>query len=42
MLSTYHLIAYALFFGFAVLDLVARARRFPDVTNWRLKGLAFA
>jgi sterol desaturase/sphingolipid hydroxylase (fatty acid hydroxylase superfamily) len=42
MLSTYHLIAYGLFLAFAALDFIARARRFPDVTNWRLKGLAFA
>ena len=42
MLSTYHLIAYALFAGFAVLDLAGRARTYPDVAFWRLRGLAFA
>jgi len=42
MLSTYHLIAYALFLGFAATDLVSRARHFPEVTNWRFKGVAFA
>lgn len=41
MFSTYHFIAYGLFLGFAALDLVSRARQFPAVTNWRLKGLAF-
>lgn len=42
MFSTYHLIAYGLFLSFAALDFAARARRFPDVARWRLKGLAFA
>ena len=42
MLGLYHYIAFALFGAFAALDLVARARSFPDVSYWRLKGLAFA
>lgn len=41
MIGLYHYIAVGLFAGFAALDLVARARRFPDVTYWRLKGTAF-
>ena len=42
MFTTYHLIAYGLFAGFAALDLVGRARQYPVVTRWRLKGAAFA
>ena len=30
-----------LFAGFGAIDLVARARVFPDVSYWRLKGVAF-
>jgi sterol desaturase/sphingolipid hydroxylase (fatty acid hydroxylase superfamily) len=41
MIGLYHFIALGLFAGFAALDLVARARRFPDVSYWRLKGTAF-
>ncbi|HEX8639552.1 MAG TPA: sterol desaturase family protein [Allosphingosinicella sp.] len=41
MLGLYHYIAFGLFAGFAVLDLIARARAFPEVANWRLTGLAF-
>jgi sterol desaturase/sphingolipid hydroxylase (fatty acid hydroxylase superfamily) len=41
MIGLYHYIAVGLFAGFAALDLVARARRFPDVSYWRLKGTAF-
>ena len=41
MIGLYHYIAIGLFAGFAALDLVARARRFPDVNYWRLKGTAF-
>ena len=41
MLGLYHYIAFGLFGAFAALDLVARARRFPDISYWRLKGLAF-
>ena len=41
MLGIYHYIAIGLFGGFAALDLVTRARTFPEVTLWRLKGVAF-
>jgi len=42
MFGTYHLIALGLFVAFAAIDLVARARVFPEVPNWKLKGVAFA
>lgn len=41
-MSPYHIIAFAMFGAFALLELLARARRFPDIRFWRLKGLAFA
>ena len=41
MPSLYHYIAFGLFAAFAAIDLVARARAFPEVTHWRLKGTAF-
>ena len=41
MLGLYHIIALGLFGAFAALDLVARARIFPEVGGWRLKGIAF-
>ena len=41
MFGIYHGIALALFAGFAVLDLATRARWFPDVPYWKLKGVAF-
>ncbi len=41
MFGLYHYIAFGLFAGFAILDLVARARPLPDVRYWRLKGVAF-
>jgi sterol desaturase/sphingolipid hydroxylase (fatty acid hydroxylase superfamily) len=41
MFGLYHYIALGLFAGFAAIDLVARARSFPEVTYWRLKGTAF-
>jgi sterol desaturase/sphingolipid hydroxylase (fatty acid hydroxylase superfamily) len=41
MFGTYHSIALGLFVAFAAVDLVARARVFPDVPNWKLKGIAF-
>ena len=41
MLGIYHYIAFALFAAFAGVDLIARARRFPQVAQWRLKGLSF-
>jgi sterol desaturase/sphingolipid hydroxylase (fatty acid hydroxylase superfamily) len=42
VLGLYHYIAFGLFGAFALIDLAARARSFPDVAFWRLKGLAFA
>ena len=41
MFGTYHLIALGLFAAFAVVDLLARTRVFPDVPMWKLKGIAF-
>ena len=41
MFGTFHLIALGLFVAFAAVDLVARARVFPDVPLWKLKGIAF-
>lgn len=41
MIGLYHYIALGLFAAFAAVDLVARARAFPEVANWRLKGVAF-
>lgn len=42
MFGTFHLIALGLFVAFAAVDLAARARVFPEVPFWRLKGIAFA
>ena len=41
MIGLYHYVAVGLFAGFAVLELISHGRRFPEVTNWRLKGAAF-
>ncbi len=41
MIGTYHYIALAMFLVFVVLDLAARARRFPDVPLWQAKGVLF-
>jgi len=41
MLGLYHYIALGLFGAFAAVDLLVRARRFPEVGRWRLKGIAF-
>ena len=43
MLSTYHLIAYALFGAFAILEIVraGQGRVFPAMPAWKLRGLAF-
>jgi sterol desaturase/sphingolipid hydroxylase (fatty acid hydroxylase superfamily) len=41
MIGLYHYIALGLFAAFAAIDLAARARAFPEVANWRLKGIAF-
>ncbi|MXO58666.1 fatty acid hydroxylase [Altererythrobacter salegens] len=42
MLGIFHLIALGLFIGFAVVDTAARARLFPAIPHWKLKGIAFA
>ena len=39
MLGLYHYIAFGLFGAFAAVDLATRARSFPEVTLWRLKGV---
>ena len=41
MLGIYHLTALGMFVAFALLDLVVRARRFPDIPLWKSKGIAF-
>ena len=41
MPGLYQYIVLGLFAAFAATDLVARARAFPEVTSWRLKGVAF-
>ncbi|WP_129794113.1 sterol desaturase family protein [Sphingosinicella sp. CPCC 101087] len=41
MIGLYHYIALGLFAAFAATDLLARARRFPEISRWRLKGSAF-
>ncbi|MBO9519003.1 MAG: sterol desaturase family protein [Porphyrobacter sp.] len=41
MLGTYHLIAAAMFVTFIALDMIGRARSFPDVPYWRAKGIFF-
>jgi sterol desaturase/sphingolipid hydroxylase (fatty acid hydroxylase superfamily) len=41
MFGLYHWIALGLFAGFGAIDLVARARVFPEISYWRLKGIAF-
>src|SRR6476469_1828161 len=41
MIGLYHYIALAMFGGFAALELASRARLFPKVSNWKLKGAAF-
>ena len=40
MLGTYHYIALGLFGAFCAIDLAARARAFPYIRFWRLKGIA--
>lgn len=42
MIGVYHYIAAGLFAAFALLDLFTRARVFPEVSYWRMKGIAFA
>ena len=41
MIGLYHYVAVGLFAGFALLELVARGRNFPQVTHWRIKGAGF-
>ncbi|HWT11540.1 MAG TPA: sterol desaturase family protein [Allosphingosinicella sp.] len=41
MLGLYHYIALGLFALFAAVELVARARNFPEIRLWRLRGAAF-
>jgi len=41
MLGIYHLTALGMFVAFALLDLVVRARRFPDIPLWKSKGIVF-
>lgn len=41
MFGTYHLSALGLFSAFAAIDLVGRARVFPEVRLWKIKGIAF-
>ena len=41
-MNAFHWIALGMFVVFALLELLARARKFPDVRYWRLKGAAFA
>jgi sterol desaturase/sphingolipid hydroxylase (fatty acid hydroxylase superfamily) len=41
MFGIYHWIALSMFAVFAVLDLVVRARKFPDVPLWKTKGILF-
>lgn len=43
MFSTYHLVSYALFSCFAVLEMLraGRGRLFPVMPGWKLRGLAF-
>lgn len=43
MLSTYHIVAYALFGAFAALEIIraGQGRVFPAMPAWKLRGLAF-
>ncbi|MEO8175083.1 MAG: sterol desaturase family protein [Sphingomicrobium sp.] len=41
MIGLYHYVAICLFLSFALLELIAHGRSFPEVTQWRLKGAAF-
>ena len=42
MIGLYHYVALGLFTGFVLLEVSLRARIFPRVSNWKLKGAAFA
>ncbi len=41
MFGTYHFIALSMFAVFAAIDLLVRARSFPDVPFWKTKGIVF-
>ena len=41
MLGLYHFIVLGMFGAFAVVELFARGRTFPDVRLWRLRGVLF-
>jgi sterol desaturase/sphingolipid hydroxylase (fatty acid hydroxylase superfamily) len=41
VIGLYHYVAVGLFAGFALLELIAQGRTFPQVTRWRLKGTGF-
>ena len=41
MFGTYHIIALSMFAVFAAIDLLVRARSFPDVPFWKTKGIVF-
>ncbi|HWK42708.1 MAG TPA: sterol desaturase family protein [Croceibacterium sp.] len=41
MIGTYHFIAFGMFIVFAALDMIGRARRFPDVSLWKTRGVLF-
>jgi sterol desaturase/sphingolipid hydroxylase (fatty acid hydroxylase superfamily) len=41
VIGLYHYVAVGLFAAFALLELIAQGRTFPQVTRWRLKGTGF-
>ena len=41
MIGLYHYVALGLFAAFAALEFASRARLFPSVSNWKMKGAAF-
>ena len=41
MIGLYHYIALGLFAAFAILEVAAHGRAFPQVTRWRVKGAGF-
>jgi sterol desaturase/sphingolipid hydroxylase (fatty acid hydroxylase superfamily) len=41
VIGLYHYVAIGLFAGFALLELVSRGRKFPEVARWRIKGTGF-
>lgn len=40
-MGSYHLIALAMFVAFVVAELATRARAFPEIAGWRVKGTIF-